>query len=78
MNGSMAPFVDAETKAFGIVVDQIVAIVRAGLRLPQASESFLDASSGFKVVAPDEIYPSAVAVVEVRSGSSLFVRARFV
>lgn len=65
VNGSMAQFFSAEAKAFGIVVDQIVAIVRAALRLPHETEAFLDTSSlGFKVVAPEGVYPSPVAIVE--------------
>ena len=59
-------FFSAEAKSFGIVVDQIVAIVRAALRLPHETEAFLDTSSlGFKVVAPEGVYPSPVAIVEV-------------
>ena len=66
VNGSMAQLFSAEAKAFGIVVDQIVAIVRAALRLPHETEAFSDTSSpGFKVVAPEGVYPSPVAIVEV-------------
>ena len=62
----MAQFFSAEAKAFGIVVDQIVAIVRAALRLPHETEAFSDTSSlGFKVVAPEGVYRSPVAIVEV-------------